>query len=591
MDLVRSFNSDVGSSVLTALLADNNLGGRVREFLSDLGDGALAQAFGEPVDPNLLRHRQGPMNVVKEEVITKDSASRNSRKGDNLFKRHRQNGDDVVINVQQQDRPTRLSLGRSLSLNNTHILHELLNRRTSVSTSGGYMYTAGVANRAWHMQHFRHNAYNSAIVADYTYQKLTEDNSGASSTISLITPVPQVQGGGQSGVPYKTSAYKPVTSNYLGDVDQYSPYSLTDLENVSFNLQQAKHFISPASYATTTSGDQKEETWSENPLLLPKNAFASRSRIYEQNQFIGEQFSPVQANAVVDNTIKCKPMLLGGKVEYLFTNTGTAPASITVVVYKVKTTYNNTLTLDNPVVFQGEVLKEALVTTATQAYLDKGMKLRLKTMDGRTPVKEDVTINSKFQFLPNNKPVVASSCPYVEQMRYNYVIAAGQSKNIDVSLPGRMYNPCSVLNTVSYAKTETINAVDTNAIGKVDSVGKYPQFWSGEQYSIAIGVAGCPAIQQFDQTQTISGQGTVVRDRQGTTTTSATVQCRVKYTERIGAMNMTFKSRPTVGTSSFDPPVATQEAAPAGATGVSSVAIIPLVAAERFAPESGVTIL
>ena len=526
----------------------------------------------------------GDGKVMKPEVITKDKPSDSTRKDDNLFKKARRDGDEAILNT-VRSRGTTLSLGRSISFNNMSFLGDLLNRRTKLTVSGGYHYNATVGARAWHMQHYRHNAYqNSGSDGNqsYTYHAIqTSETRDAGNSISLLNPTSQTL-----GTPSRTSAFKPVDtySDGNGATDQYAPFSLVDLENASYRLQGAKNMVNAITFMNAEDTTPGHNGWHAQHLLQPRNEFAARSHIFQHNQYVGDQVVPSLDHPVVDNNVRCKPCLLGGKIQYLFMNTGTAPASVTVIVYKVKQGWVNN---DEPVTFKGGYMRDRLLQAIKQAYLDKGEKLRLKTMGGRVPLASDVTSNPQFQFLPKLKPVIGSAMPYVEQMRYNVVIAAGQTKDISITLPGRMYDPTSI------NRARILSDPSTSA-NKIDGTTVYlslqgkPQFWSKEQYSVAIGVAGCPAVQNFNKAATPASEGVAATPeenvREGVTTTAASVTCRVKYTERIGAMNMELSSKPTIGADTFDPP----NADAFGTTNVSTVALVPVQDVTRTAPASGV---
>ena len=515
-------------------------------------------------------------SLPKPEVITKGKPSPSTRKDDNMFKKARREGDEAILNT-VRSRATTLSLGRSISFNNNAILSEMLNRRTTISVSGGYHYNAEVGKRAWHMQHFRHNAYNDSA-ADYGAYKYAalpiSETRDAVNSISLINPtLTEV-----TEHPGRSTAFKPVNvySDGNGGTDQYAPFSIVDLENCSYRLQGGKSLLNAITFADSEDSATGHNGWVAGHVLMPRNKFASRSHIYQHNQYVGDQVVPSTSHPVVDNLVKCKPCLLGGKVEYLFMNTGTAPASVTVVVYKVKQSWIPNE--DNPNTFG--YLRRKMLEAIKQAYLDKGFKLRLKTMGGRVPVESDVTDNAQFQFLPNVKPVIASAMPYTEEMRYSVVVAAGQTKNISITLPGRMYDPTSTNRSRILVDPSTSNN-KIDGTTQTDTLPCRPLFYSKEQYSVAVGVAGCPAVQNFHLSTATDASGDV---REGVTTTAANVTCRVKYTERIAAMNMQLKSKPTIGADTFDPPNADSYAS----TNVTTVALVPVQDVSRTAPASGV---
>ena len=80
------------------------------------------------------------------------------RTDDKPGKRARVDGDHALINT-LRTKPTRVSLGPSLSFNNTSFLQEMLNRKTSVTVCGGYHFFAEEGKRAFHLQHYRHSAF------------------------------------------------------------------------------------------------------------------------------------------------------------------------------------------------------------------------------------------------------------------------------------------------------------------------------------------------------------------------------------------------------------------------------------------------
>jgi len=559
------------------------------------------------------------------------------RKGDKPGKRARVDGDHVLINTLRST-PTRVSLGPSISFNNTSFLQEMLNRKTSVTVCGGYHFYAKEGKRAFHLQHFRHSAF-AANPPDITAYYALSTGSTAD-TISLIQPVSEASDYG----PDRTTAYKTVSSDsgILGGGNEFAPWSLTDLENISYNLQDAKHFlVSPnISIPQVSEGAQASNiergAWSYNPIMMARNKFACRSLIYQQNQIVNSNQDFETGNQVNDNAVKCKPVLQGGTVSYSFMNTGTSPAAITCVVYKVKPTYKSPTDHDGG--WKSNYLSAALLEDIRISYLNKGNGIRLKNMMGRKPVGEDATLDANFQFLPKHRSAVPASNPFTEQHRYTCVVAAGQEKNVTISLPGRMYNPTSVhpcapaalqQDGVEVENATTMNHAAGNWPGTVN-----PPFWSGEQYSVAVGVSGCRAVMKFSDkagTSTSdvaepSGEdvttsavcydyddcggtaptwdggapdATVIGNpeftanppssastptslQEGMTTTSASVTCRVKYTERVGAMNMQYISKPTVGRANFEGPT------PGVTSDMTTVALVPQAAITRPTGSDGI---
>ncbi len=559
-----------------------------------------------------------------------------TRANDKPGKRARVDGDHALINT-LRTKPTRVSLGPSISFNNTSFLQEMLNRKTSVTVCGGYHFYAKEGKRAFHLQHFRHSAFapNPPDITKY----YTLSTGSTADTISLIQPVSEASDYG----PDRTTAYKTVSSDsgILGGGNEYSPWSLSDLENISYNLQDAKHFlVSPnISVPQVSEGAQASNiergAWSHNPIMMARNKFACRSLIYQQNQIVNSNQDFATGNQVNDNAVKCKPVLQGGTVSYSFMNTGTSPAAITCVVYKVKPTYKSPT--DHDGAWKSNYLSAALLEDIRISYLNKGNGVRLKNMMGRQPVGEDATLDANFQFLPKHRSAVPASNPFTEQHRYTCVVAAGQEKNITISLPGRMYNPTSVhpraTATLQQDGVEVENATAMNhpSGGWTDIVN--PSFWTGEQYTVAVGVSGCRAVMQFsdkagtstsdvavpsgeDQTTSAvcqpgecdynpptwdggapdathignpeftanppSSASTPTSLQEGMTTTSASVTCRVKYTERVGAMNMQYISKPTVGRANFEGPT------PGVTSDMSTVALVPQAAITRSVGPDGI---
>ena len=95
--------------------------------------------------------------MFSTQVDQSDPWTKSTRKGDQPGKRGRVDGDHALINT-VRTKPTRVSLGPSLSFNNSSFLQEMLNRRTSVTGGGGYHFFAEEGKRALHWEHYRHSA-------------------------------------------------------------------------------------------------------------------------------------------------------------------------------------------------------------------------------------------------------------------------------------------------------------------------------------------------------------------------------------------------------------------------------------------------
>lgn len=528
--------------------------------------------------------RTGPLPNLRGTVSPMSS----TRTGDTFGKRARVAGDLALTNLTRH-KPVKFSLGRSLTVDNTDFLRQVFNRSTSLSMSGGYQFKALAGQRAFHFQHFRHSSYPSTAT-NYDYSGF---GSGADD-IQLIEPVTVVS----ADFPKIKTALKVVESttgtgstanrNTRGSVGQYAPYSLTDLENMSYELQAGKYLVNQTTFVAdsgaTTGEDAQASAWLQNPMLQSRRHFAPRSRIFQNNQ-LAELVT--QGGAINNNLVKCKPVLKGGKIEYLFTNTGSAPASVTIIVYKVKNTYTQP---GSGYTFDENRLSGRLLDVIEDTYLDKGDKVRLKNLDGRDPSSEDVGFNPQKQFLPNLKPKVSSANPYVEQMRYSCIVASGATKNFDVSLPGRMYDPCArQQNKTFYSPNQSGDNVTGEAdygtnLLNVSFNDTKAQQWTGEQYSVAIGVSGCETMAQFVSQEGTDSESVTIN---GKTTASATVECRVRYTERIGSMNMTYKSLKIEGNDDFSTPTIVAQPDTANDAKLEPVFVTPMSHAVRSTDKNG----
>ena len=95
-----------------------------------------------------------------------------TRRGDDEFHRGLVDGNAVLVNM-RRNKPVKFVLGPSIACNNTDFYRQMINRSTSVSTQGGYVYTAGVGKRVWNMFSFRHNIFNPTPSTPFDYSALT----------------------------------------------------------------------------------------------------------------------------------------------------------------------------------------------------------------------------------------------------------------------------------------------------------------------------------------------------------------------------------------------------------------------------------
>ena len=555
-------------------------------MLTIAGKRLLDQISGDVPPAGRDVRRSGPLHNLRGTPFTTPHSS--TRKGDTGGTRARVDGDGVMVNLVRH-KPVKFSLGRSINVDTTDFLRQLFNRSTTVGISGGYKFHALTGQRAFHFQHFRHNAYPDAATK-YSYEAF----GAGDDDIKLIEPAYEES----TDFPKIKTALKPVYStvgsgstqvrNVNGSKGQYAPYSLVDLENFSYELQAGKYITSQTQWLPDEGGaegsDVEGTKWLQNPFLQNRRRFAPRSRIFQNNQ-LAELVTG--GGSINNNLIKCKPVLKGGKVEYLFTNTGNAPAVVTVIVYKVKNTFNQPGT---GYTFDENRLTSRLIKNIQTAYLDQGDKIRLKDLGGRVPIDEDVTFNPQKQFLPNLKLKVPSACPYVEQMRYCCVVQAGATKNIDISLPGRMYDPCTRSQNKTFVQpvVSNDNVVDEQDYGldelNVLNSDTKPQQWTGEQYSIAVGVSGCETMAHFTSQQGTDTSSSVI---EGKTTAPATVECRVRYTERIGAMHMTYKSLKIQGDDDFSTPTIVPQDDSVNNAKLDAIFVTPMASAVRQSDSNG----
>ncbi|MBA7537638.1 hypothetical protein ES705_29907 [subsurface metagenome] len=197
--------------------------------------------------------------------------------------------------------------------------------------------------------------------------------------------------------------------------------------------------------------------------------------------------------------------------------------------------------------FQNDKLQHAHVEALTQAYMAKDHPGGPKMFGGKSRSVEDITSNANHQFLPNMKGVPASLAPFIEKERINFVLAAGETRDIIIQLPGEVYDPTQV-DKEAYALVDGIatnvssdsyyeNLVATSTQSGIAALTKQ---WTPMQYSIAIAVSGAQTLQAVTTTSSAGVESGVI---EGQTTSIARVTCRSRYTENIGAMHMTYASR------------------------------------------------
>jgi len=563
MDLVNEFNR----AAVPVIVASAETG--VKRALDMLSDAASGRPNMTAADNARVR----AMAAAAAPTTPSAGTTTSTRRGDDEFHRGNVDGNAVLVNLRRQP-AIKMVLGPSLACDNNHdFLRQVFNRTTSVSSQSGFVYTAEPGERVYNFHTYRHNIYNRpsyVTTGSTTYAGV--DNYHALDVARLLTPGSELQhingtSGGTATGPQILNPYKSVSGANEGE-EHYAPWSVVDLENISYDCQQGKGFIaqvrSAANTGTTTGVAQGGFSFESTKALWPSKFFAMRSKIFQNNQLADDDSS----STVSEHLIKCKPVLKGGRVQYLFTNTGTNPACVTLVVYKVKQGWGFE---DNDTQFQEGRLMTRQKNIIQTTYIDKGDKLTLKALDGRERLTTDVTTGIDHQFMPNLRAKVSSALPYIEQKRYSCVVAAGDTKEFDIKLPGRMYNPCANTTRTYYSATNaaTSERYGENLLNQNAFVENMANQWSNEQYTVAVAVSGCESLARFSDPNDPTNFKTV-----GKTTAPARVQCRVKYTERIAAMNMQYASKAANHRDTFGTP-AQVTSATFGTPKLSSCAVFP----------------
>ena len=535
-------------------------------------------------------------------------------------------GDGAIMNARNANKKLRVSLGPRMSMNNNSFLGQLLNRTSRVKTQTGFLYQCDKGKRTFHFQHFRHSVHSDT----------TADNAGVNpfeykakpdgmwmmypATYSRTLPAhktPFAIVHTQSDVEYQ---------KLYGSESVYSTYSLADLENISWNLQHGKALVPHHQSVSQTSSNSStgapastigltiaNAPYIDSPVNILADKFCVKSRLFMNNLLRNYTHAvPLGSNNVVYKRadqpgMKAKAVLKGGKVEYEFTNVESQPAVITLICYKLRQGYNGRVATavnadpapadvayDNN--FDNGFLQEQYIKTLQQSYLDAKGNLALKKShyadgEGFSERKADeITTNAQYEFLPRLKPTSGSQIPLIEQRRVAFVLAAGETRSVEFHLPGAVYNPTSGKVGDSWIDPNTANQgarvfVDGVLTGPtedelqwseadIDKLCATSKQWNNMQYSIAVSVSGCDALNQISETV----DAVEYKAIEGHTTSEACVQCRTTYTEDIGAMNMivpTFDEPKTFGR--------LQDVEKSGNSSIQAVSIIPLEDTIRIA--------
>lgn len=456
----------------------------------------------------------------------------------------------------------RVTVGPRVSNNNMDFLRQLVNQQTTVSTEFAYRYVASTDMRAFHFQHYRHNLHSrSSSAGKYTYVQANYANvlkpvahlENANPT--RLTPYALVASGNEN-----TDQYA-MTGNVLGADSQYSPWNKADLENMSYRLQNGRHLVDYRQKGdggyTNTNVYYNEEDYPEVSKTNSPDMFSALSLIHKVNDARSRMQQDnwsglVDTGAMFKNH---KAHLIGGKVDYAFTNTSGNPAKVTIVVYKVKKGFQGTPTntsdsAEDPH-WDGSKLQHRHVELTFAGYRDKqarrlGLKrwpedLQIKNNNinahggGRQPRMSDIAADPRFKFLPEYKSAVPSEQPYIEQQRVTFELPAGTDREICIGLPGRLYNPNSEYDGKIREQSAGVTSTTSDVQLMSDAAAAHSKVTMHDrgQYSIAIGVSGCEGVGEY--TATLPALGTL---REGTAFGTTEVCCKGRYTERIGAMSI-----------------------------------------------------
>lgn len=355
--------------------------------------------------------------------------------------------------------------------------------------------------RHTHFQLFRHrfnnnNAYNKGVIT--TPQPYPADSLPQILTPGNPEPFVPGGGGGTNGWPAQKTSFRDMLSNST----YWSPYNLADLEDCSWNLNALK--LSPTTYqvAGATTGQMANvATLSASQHYLKSYLAWNNSLNGSTNTATGRASAPYRYKAVLNK----------GSVAYSFMNKGTGGAKVDVIVYRMKKNVH-TAVQTNLISANASYINEMLTNPIGQGYINTCVaKAGTDQLGGRIPLATDVYVNALYPLLPNFKATSQSKLPFSEVSRQTFAMPSGSRRDLEVILPGEVYDPENVPNI------NQENVLAQGTIGVLDP----------HMYGIYISVSGVPSTQELEDGGISYNVGDMV--------SKADIQFYATYTEHVGA--------------------------------------------------------
>jgi hypothetical protein len=289
-----------------------------------------------------------------------------------------------------------------------------------------------------------------------------------------------------------------------GDV-YYAPYNKADLEDLSWNLNGLK--MGGPDWNETTS-----ITFAGNAPLWKDNDHARQSQIAANNAREGALPNPV-TNRIAP--YKYNAVFNKGSVLYQFMNKGLGGAKVDLVIYRVKKTSSASLNYDGAYLGTNTgVPMDRITHSIGEGYMNHALaKGATDALGGRPPEADDISINPSFPFLPELRKTQQSQLPFAEVARQTFAMPSGSRREVNVVLPGAVYDPCNIPTAMSLLASTS---------------DAYPQVFDEGTFCVVMSVSGQKCTQELTEGPTT---GYYIGDMYA----GADVQYYATYQECMGA--------------------------------------------------------
>lgn len=299
--------------------------------------------------------------------------------------------------------------------------------------------------------------------------------------------------------------------------DYYAPCNRADYEDMSWNLNKLKIGQLGGDTAIVPSNVPVPVTFLPNEPLYQRNKHRYASAMMQNNVKL---FTTAPTSR---RPYKYNMHFKHGTINYKFMNKDEGGCVINVIVYKVKETGTPMSGSVSNYTTNREIYVKLTNPLAAGYIKQVAGRLGTESLGGHEPIATDITTNPNYPLLPNSRSVIQANNPWKEVMRNTFVLASGARRNVEIVLPGDIYDPANI-NKLNIAQADTTTGFYAhNLYPLVDSHG----------YTVVISVNGIQSSRSVHKS--ITHQEAAVDNILLDTFCPANLQYYCEYKEYIGA--------------------------------------------------------